>query len=314
MEKNNKEFNQECLFDLFKSGINQGAIFTQLTSIDDFIDSRKAAIFLKHDIHDLNLDKLVYFAEREAKNNIKATYFFMTLNHPRTRDSYTSADQIDAMKSIQLLGHELGLHIDPYFHMGNSHFPLAEIMKGIINSFSEYGLSFKIGNMHGNTAYKHLDNNGYGTAFDLFEEIGRQADYPVLENVPIHSADIIRKNRVSIRNFNFSYWGDMPMWSGKHGFIVTNFLTDNNLGKRQTMKLVIQKETLSAYQISQEQPPGSLNRNENGKIVPINPVSSVQQIPFMSELKLADRMLRNYFCQPESILPLLFLVHPEFYI
>jgi hypothetical protein len=181
------------------------------------------------------------------------------------------------------------------------------------DSFAAHGVEFRIGNMHGNSAHKHPDRNGYGTSFDLFSEIARQPDYPDLSAVPEESAKIIRFNRISLAEHGFSHWGDMPVWSAKLGFVVTNFMTDNRMGRDETYELIVQSETLGAYQIAAKQPPGSRNRAE-GKRVPLKDAhQGLIGGPVHGRFRLGEEELRQRLSQAKGVLPLLLLLHPEFY-
>lgn len=302
---------QDALFALLESWKRTGAQFAPLTAIDDFVDARAGGIFLKHDVHDLNLDRLVAFAERENKLGIKGTYFFMPPEHPRTRKAYRFAAQVSAMKAVAALGHELGLHFDPYFMIAQEKRPLGEILRTLLQSFAQHEITFRVGNMHGNSGHRHPDLDGYGTSFDLFDEVGRQQDYPALARVPGPSAEIIRGNRTSLAAFGFTHWADMPVWSAKHGFVVTNFLTDNRFGKDQTYELIIDEQTIGAYQLSATQGPGSRNRSE-GAIIPVASPSD-GACAAHERLALADGSLADQYGNAERVLPLLVLLHPEFY-
>src|SRR3990170_3247886 len=83
--------------------------FARLPEIDNLIDSGKAGLFLKHDVHGLSLKSLIEFASKEKSMNIVATYFFMTPEHPLTKKYYSFKEQIRAMRVIKELGHEVGL-------------------------------------------------------------------------------------------------------------------------------------------------------------------------------------------------------------
>ena len=75
----------EALLDLLGRWVRSDARFAHLTAIDQFVANRQAGIFLKHDVHDLDVDRLAAFARREADLGITGSYFFMPQDHPRTR-------------------------------------------------------------------------------------------------------------------------------------------------------------------------------------------------------------------------------------
>lgn len=304
---------REALLDLLERWGRSDADFAHLTAIDRHVSERKPGIFLKHDVHDLDLDRLVTFAGREEKLGIAGTYFFMPPDHPRTRKAYGFADQVRAMKAVQASGHELGLHIDPYFLIVEENRSLKDVLTGMLARFAEHGVTFKVGNMHGNSRHKHPDLDGYGTSFDLFDEVGRQQDYPDLSRVPAESAAIIRANRTSLAGLGFTHWADMPVWSAANGFVATNFLTDNRFGKDGTYELIVDEQTRGAYVVSKAQLPGSRNRS-GGETVAVREVQAGGFAdPVHERITVMDGALAARFGDASRIMPLLVLLHPEFY-
>ena len=305
--------NQDALFGLLQRWVRSDACFAQLTAIDKHVSRAEGAIFLKHDVHDLDLDRLVSFAERESSLGIVGTYFFMPPEHPRTRKAYSFVDQVSAMRAVAACGHELGLHIDPYFLIAEESRQLETLLRDMLTRFGEHDIAFRVGNMHGNSRHKHPDRDGYGTSFDLFDEVARQQDYPELSRVPSESADIIRANRTSLVGLGFTHWADMPVWSAEHGFVATNFLTDNRFGKEGTFELILDDQTRGAYLLSQSQLPGSRNRSD-GVVVALRDSSPSQLVePIHERITLLDGALASRFGDAAGIMPLLVLLHPEFY-
>lgn len=300
---------RESLFALFEAALAGGARFARLTEVDDLVDRREGAVFLKHDVHDVDLDGLVGFAEREAELGICGTYFFMPPDHPRTRRAYAFADQVRAMKEVEALGHEIGLHIDPYFQIHDKRKPLADVLHELRRIFTDHGFDYRIGNLHGNSRHKHADRNGFGTAFDLFEEIARQPDYPVLAAMSEESAEIIRTNRVRLVDHGFTHWGDMPVWSARHGIVGTNFLTDNRLDTKGTLEVLVRPATSGAYYLAPRAVPGSRRLAEEGLRMPLPSFESGE--PVHAHFPVDDPGLQvrlGYVA-----MPLLALIHPEFY-
>lgn len=305
--------NGEALLDLLEGWGRTGARFAHLTDIDRFVAARQAGIFLKHDVHDLDPDGLVAFARREAELGIAGSYFFMPPDHPRTRKAYGFADQIRAMKAVEACGHELGLHIDPYFLIAEENRPLKAVLTDMLARFAEHGVTFRIGNMHGNSRHRHPDLDGYGTSFDLFDEVGRQQDYPELSRVPPESAEIIRANRTRLAELGFTHWADMPVWSAANGFVATNFLTDNRFGKDGTFELILDERTRGAYLISDVQLPGSRNRAQGDTVAVEETPAGGHAGPVHERITLTDGALADRFGKAGPIMPLLVLLHPEFY-
>lgn len=304
---------QERLFEMFQMAQDFGVSFAKISDVDQLVAERKAALLLKHDIHGLNLDRLVEFAEREKKMGISGTYYFMPSDHPVTVKHFDIVAQFDAMRAISALGHELGLHIDPYFQIHQKEQPLDDILRRILDDFATGGVGITNANMHGNSRHKHLDKNNYGTSFDLFAEIGRQQDYPALKDVPEESAVLIRANRVQLKDFGITHWGDMPIWSAKNGFVLTNFMTDNQLGKKGTIELMIRRETSGAYCLAATQPPGS--RNIGPIISRVETCEQDESTQFFHEHVSFDsgapRMIADFL---KNGTPMLFLIHPENYV
>ena len=304
----------DALFDVLAHIRSSDIPIVPLTEVDRYIAARKPAVFLKHDVHDVDLGGLTAFARREVDAGIKGSYFFMVPGHPRTRGEYGFGAQASAMREIQELGHEVGIHIDPYFMVHERGASLAECLQEVIEAFSREGVECRIGNMHGNSKHKHKDLSGYGTSFDLFSELGRQSDFPTLSNVPDETARIIRSNRVSIADHGFTHWGDMPMWSARNGFVGMNFLTDNSVGKTGEMRVVLRPETSGSYYLAPSQPPGSVRLAPDGRQCDCNLHASWSRgEPIDMKIELGDGSLKGAVSRNGAIAPLLVLVHPEFY-
>jgi hypothetical protein len=84
-----------------------GYIFTSFES--ENWEQIQQRIVLRHDI-DFDCDVALHFAEMEAQIGVKATYYFL-LNS----DAYNliSPRNINIVKQIQSLGHDISLHFDP---------------------------------------------------------------------------------------------------------------------------------------------------------------------------------------------------------
>jgi len=304
---------RDALFDLLASWVRSDGRFAHLTAIDRHVAGREPGIFIKHDVHDLDLERLVSFAEREADLGVTGTYFFMPPDHPRTRKAYDFSDQIRAMKAVAACGHELGLHIDPFFLIAEEKRTLRAVLEDMLACFAGHGVTFRIGNMHGNSRHKHPDLDGYGTSFDLFDETARQQDYPKLSRVPAESAAIIRANRMNLAELGFTHWADMPVWSAQNGFIVTNFITDNRFGKDGTYEFIIDELTCGAYLKSTIQLPGSRKRSRGETVVVRDLPSKNFEAPIHERIALTGGALAARFGEASRIMPLLVLLHPEFY-
>lgn len=300
------------LFDLFITLSDNGGNFTKLTDIDKQIVDQRAGFFVKHDVHGLSLDELVKFSQKEVALGIYGVYFFMVPEHPLTIKNYTFREQVEIMLSIQEMGHDIGLHIDPYFLIDRYQKPLAVIFQDILDRFECHGISLCCGNIHGNSKFKGLDANHYGTSFDLFEEIARQPDFPELRFVPPETANLIRSNRVKLSDFGFTHWGDMPFWSEQNKYIVTNFISDNLLQSRGVLNVLIQNETIGYYKLSDRQPPGSRTHSLTRKLLPIKDVpNSLSKGGFQLEF---DDVKTTSLFKSAARHPFQLLVHPQHYL
>lgn len=250
--KQQSRLRRDRLFALFDMAKRSGAQFSPISLVDEYIVNRRAAIFLKHDVHGVFLSELIQFARDESKRNIFGTYLFMTPDYPLAQPHYSFEEQCEAMQRIGELGHEIGLHIDPFFLIQNHHSPLSQTLSDIIRLFERRSISIKIGNIHGNSSLKHLDANGFETSFDLFDEMARQPDFPDLKNVPFPTAQIIRDNRVSLKRLGFAFWCDGVIWSDKYGFVLTDYLTDNEMGKKSLLKLFVRHDETGRFKTTNE--------------------------------------------------------------
>lgn len=269
---------------------------------------------LKHDIHDLDLQRLVEFASEEVAQGIVGSYYFMAPGHPLTARSYSPAEQIEAMLRIHALGHEVGLHVDPLFLIDWKKRPLRELMDEMVAQFRSHGLEIVSGNMHGNSQFKGLDRNGYGTSFDLFEEIARQPDYPELRDVDPAVADDIRRHRMRLSEIGLTHWADMPLYSRRFGYVVTQFVTDNQLAKKGSFEVRIDPEAVGQYKLADRQPPGSRSRSVARETIALAKSPPAPHLAAGSHhLALDDEALEDAFVAL-SAHPTLILIHPQHYL
>lgn len=308
------------LFGLFRQLAESGTLFAPLSQVDRLVDAGQPAFLIKHDVHGVAPEALLAFAKAEMELGVVGAYFFMAPDHPLTGGVYSFAEQAAVMSGVRAMGHEIGLHIDPYFLMDRMGKPLRDVLGEILGQFEDVGLRLTCGNMHGNSRFKMPDVNGYGTSFDLFAEVGRQQDYPELRDVPAETARLIRDNRVSLRDFGFTHWADMPLWSARHGFVVTNFVTDNQLGKRGTIEIVTHADTNRRYKLADHQPPGSRTPSTARRIVECPPPGAGGEekaggaFPAGSFVLDFDSDEVVEWFDRLSDHPALLLVHPEHYV
>jgi hypothetical protein len=309
-----KQQRRERLLGLFGDALRNGAIFSTVGDTDHHVSAHRAVIAIKHDVHALGLDGLIEFARQEKQLGVVATYFFMAPDHPATLPAYTYGEQSEAMREVAALGHQIGLHLDPYFLITSLGEPLAERILACQDRFAGSGINVTVGNMHGHTGHKHPDNQGYGTSFDLFDEIGRQPDYPALRDVPEASAELVRRNRTSLLKLGFTHWADMPLWSARHGYVHTGFVSDNYLGKQNLIEVLLPAETRGRYGLSAYQPPGSRRRAADARYENADNLAIADNTAIATKLDFdSDAFGQLFGAARTSLMPAQLLIHPEFY-
>lgn len=310
-------YNYKKIFEIFKN-LSSEIEFCKISEIDEFVENKKKAIFLKHDIHGVNLENLLKLSEHEIKLSIRGTYYFMPLNDPLTKKFYSVRQQISTMLELQKMGHEIGLHFNPEFQLTkkNKDFILSDYFKLCLDEFRSEGLIVNSFNLHGDTHLKRKDKNNYNIAFEFFSEIARHQDFPEYKNINEADKKVILQNRFSINNYNINFCGDYPVWSRQNKFITTNFFSDNLLSKKKTIKLLIRKETYNSFLLSSNQPPGSKNLSKEKKIIKTdisNQDENYQDIienhdfEFGKDNKKIYQLLRS--CGSFTM-----LIHPQFYL
>ena len=311
--KRNAEKRRTKLFDLLKLCLDNRAKHARVCDIDRFIENNTSAFVVKHDVHGVDPESLVGFAQLEADMKIKGSYYFMPTNHPHTIRHYSAKQQITAMKAIQEMGHELGLHIDPYFVLKWKKKPLRKIVEEILGEFNQHGFDIVSANIHGNSSFRFLDRNGHGASFELFEEISRQSDFPTLENIDAETAMTIRQQRIRIADFGLTHWADVPLFSGRYGFVVTNFISDNRFGKHGTIEILVKKGAIGNYMLCDRQPPGYYNSSPAREYIPTGDCSREVELPYGSHhLPFDDGRVKTAFIQL-SVHPTQILIHPQHY-
>lgn len=297
---------------LLRDARDRGARFARVDELDECVCKGRPAWFLKHDVHALHLPAMLDVAREQRDAGILGTYLFMAPDHPLTQPAYTPAEQFDAMRQVQALGHQVGVHVDPYFLLHQRGGMLEAILRDLLDTCVREGVPARVGNMHGHSRFKHPDADGFGTMFDLFEEIARQPDFPALGRVPPATRDILRAQRTSLRALGFTHWCDMPMWSAVHGVVTTNFITDNRLAKNGMLEVLTQPQTIGAYALADRQPPGSRTPAAVRQRVPCADATWDGTPPTNAHVPFEQDACQAWFHRLARQ-PTLFLVHPEHY-
>lgn len=172
---------------------------------------------LKHDIHH-DLDRAEDMARAEHAHAIAGIYFMMG-PHERNVHYYGSKRAWQQLRSIQDMGHRIGLHLDIFDAIKRG--GLYEFIAETVAAFSDQGIQVRYGNSHGNTKYQAL---GIASS-DFFCEIAQSSAHaagPISSHVAAYSLKDI-SDRFGIR-----YWVDSRMWDGGKRVRRALYVTDNN--------------------------------------------------------------------------------------
>jgi hypothetical protein len=107
---------------------------------------------LKHDIHD-DLDRAVQMAHAEHANGIHGLYFMMG-PHALNRKFYGTARAWDQLRTIQRLGHRVGLHLDTFDALKRG--GIYAFAASTTAAFAREGIVLRYGNCHGDRKYEAL--------------------------------------------------------------------------------------------------------------------------------------------------------------
>lgn len=109
----------------------EGYSFADYHNYEDY----SKCVILRHDI-DNSIDKSIAMAEVEARLGVKSTYFVLV-----TSDFYNvgSKKNLEGLRKIQKLGHEIGLHFDEMAYEATEDVPSAiaresSVLSGIIGT------------------------------------------------------------------------------------------------------------------------------------------------------------------------------------
>ncbi len=252
----------EALIEALMAGGAKAPSIEPVCAIDRALSERRAVWFLKHDVHAVPLQEIRKLAEAETARDLHATYFFLVPDHPASSEAYGTEELLETGRLLVDLGHEVGLHLDPYFLIEWRGQPLRDTIAGAAETFRSAGIPVRTANTHGNTAYRYTDRDGWGISFEVYEELARQPDFPALVGVDPVRRELIRRHRFRIRDLGFLWWGDVPLWSASHGYAVMPYVSDNPLGRRGTWDYTIFAETRGRYKLSDRQPPGARSAAE----------------------------------------------------
>jgi hypothetical protein len=284
------------MLDLLRGARAGGANFVPVSKIDQFLRGKKPAVFLKHDIHNVSPRKLIELAQQEADIGVFGTYFFMSFGHPRVEKFFSPDEQKIMMREIADVGHEIGAHIDALYETRQLGKSLRNAVAEQLDTFEEIVGAVSVANLHGNTAFRTTDNYGNNVVYDLFEELGRQPDYPELRHVAPDVAEYIRDNRISLHDLDLTHWGDSWIWSRDNGLIASGVLSDNWVGKEDTLQVTLNSEEPCAYGL-----------NARPVLVPHRLQAQATWV------SVGTSFPGTYQEETLPAVPLVLLLHPQFY-
>jgi hypothetical protein len=299
--------------DLLKRARGSGATFVPVSRIDSLLLSKKPGVFLKHDVHNVSPAKLVRLARDEAEIGISGTYFFMSFGHPRSEGFFSPADQRVMMKEIAALGHEIGAHVDVLYDIRHRGRSLHDCIYEQLEAFSEVSGDLSVANLHGNTSYKITDVHGNNVIYDLFDELGKQLDYPTLKNLTPEVAGFIRANRLSLSSLPISHWGDSWIWSKTNGLIATNWVSDNSMAKQGGFAVAINLVQPCAYGLGPSPSTAWGDGLEHVSWVSLNTTLTEYYRKKTMRFGIAEEATTRFFDEALPTAPFVMLLHPEFY-
>lgn len=163
---------EKYLFDDFtleeyKKLLDLAAKSYSFKSFPDF-DSNKRDILWRHDI-DMSPALALEMAKIEAQKGVKATYFILLHS-----DFYNLLDLLNfkIIKQIIELGHDIGLHFDPFFYSINSENELDEKIifeKEILEKV--FNIKINVFSFHNNTPFTlSCENDKYGGLINTYSK------------------------------------------------------------------------------------------------------------------------------------------------
>lgn len=146
---------------LANSGVNFGFP-------EELVDNDRSSItILKHDIHD-DLNRAVAMAAMEQEHAISGIYFMMG-SHALNRRFYGSEQSWEQLRTIQSLGHRIGLHLDAFDALRRG--GVYEFVARTLADFSREGIEVHYANSHGDRHFRRMGVR----ATDFFTEYAHRA-------------------------------------------------------------------------------------------------------------------------------------------
>jgi hypothetical protein len=174
---------------------------------------------LKHDIHD-DLNRAVAMAAAESARGICGLYFMMG-PHELNRTFYGSARTWELLRTIQDMGHRIGLHLDPFDALRRN--GLYEFIGRTITEFSREGITIRYGNSHGDSKYESLGIRQQDFFAESMDRI------PITNTSPSKMASQAGKYSLEhlASHFGLEYWVDSRIFQRGVRLQRTVYVSDN---------------------------------------------------------------------------------------
>ncbi|MFI5013595.1 MAG: hypothetical protein ACHQAY_14740 [Hyphomicrobiales bacterium] len=194
---------------------SRGVRFETLHAPDQATARTERLHFIKHDMHH-DLENTLLMAKAEHEIGVHSTFFMMHEN-PINRKYFHAPSTWDGLRRIQDMGHLIGLHVDGFLLI-EQYGDLARGIDAARKTFAEQGISFKIGNTHGNSSYqKKYDFE----PMNFYKEVRR----------PSNSTEkrfMDHYGRYSFHDLGFDVWADTAIWTPAGGeWLLDYFVSDN---------------------------------------------------------------------------------------
>lgn len=156
--------------------------------------STERYIIIKHDV-ETNVKRAIRMAEIENKYGLRATYYVQSY-------LLKSENNIEGLKKIQKLGHEVTYHYD-VLDSNNGDYDLAEKeFDDTLLLFEKNGFSVKTVCPHGNPVMKR---DGWSSNKDFFRNKNLNAKYSYIADIVINPEKFINKEMLYVSDAGFGW-------------------------------------------------------------------------------------------------------------
>jgi len=192
--------------------------------------------YIKHDIHgDVSISLRI--AKLEKDMGIKATYFCLH-QHPLMQSIYDKPETWEMLRDIQLLGHEVALHVDPFILIQQYGNVNVGVTRELVKFYSEH-IAIRGANCHGNTSFSKSLNFNPRMFFSEFVPPAEQgvlfgAGMTLWEQDKTHLCTDAGWNqhygKACVKDMGFEYWSDASVWFPKAGQKTCDIYFSDNYG------------------------------------------------------------------------------------